>query len=428
MKRLTWNILLIVLIILTSGCTALNINLSKSQQPKIDNNLPIIDNKSIKSISNIKSIALEWKGNNSHAVYGYYIFRSNLEKDGSKFTKIAKIKNKFASHYLDNSLKPNTQYSYAIATIGEDNMQSKLSKPIMTTTLNNFEPISFFIAISNLPRLIKILWRPHTSNAVKYYIIERSDFENPKWTQIVKIKHRLIVEYIDTKLKDNHGYSYRIKAVTFDNIESKYSEIIKAITKPLPESTNQIKATMNVARKIIVTWEPLKDNEIIAYNIYSSNRKNGLYTKIATAKKDDNTFENILNKNDAVRYYKITSVDKDNLETNKNSLPVAMGRTLELPAIPHITLGLIKDNTVIIKWVKGDNRAVYYNMYKTIKEGYLRSKSIVLKHIKEMRFEDKDISRGIDYEYQLEAVDENGLVSDRTKAILLNMPEIKKNN
>ena len=57
-------------------------------------------------------------------------------------------------------------------------MQSKLSKPIMTTTLNNFEPISFFIAISNLPRLIKILWRPHTSNSVKYYIIERSDFEN----------------------------------------------------------------------------------------------------------------------------------------------------------------------------------------------------------------------------------------------------------
>ena len=92
MKKSIKNILLIALIILISGCSSLNnLSLGNSSDSKINNNLPIIDSQSIRSISDVRSIALEWKGYSIPNIYGYYIFRSNYEKDGNKFIKVAKL-------------------------------------------------------------------------------------------------------------------------------------------------------------------------------------------------------------------------------------------------------------------------------------------------------------------------------------------------
>ena len=426
MRKSIKNMLLIALMILVSGCSSLNnLGLGNSSSSKINNSLPVVDSQSIRSISDIRAVALEWKGFDISGIYGYYIFRSNYKKDGQKFTKIAKLNSKYASHYLDTNLNEQTTYLYSISSIGKDDTQSKLSKPIKVTTLNKFDSVSFSLAVGNLPRTIKILWRPHTNYSVNAYIIERSDSKNPKWKKIAKVHHRLNAEYIDTNLQDNHTYSYRIKALTFDNIQSKYSKIIQAKTKPLPKTTSKIQATTNIARKIILTWQTLDDKDIVSYNIYSSRSKNGYFTKLANIKKSNNTFEDVLNTNNTTRYYKITAIDKDNLETNKNTLPVVMGKTLSIPKTPKITLGLIKNNTVIINWLEGDNRAISYIMYKTAKESFFKSKLTVINNIHGNRFEDSKIIRGIDYEYKLVAVDENGLLSKKTKSILLNMPKLK---
>ena len=426
MKKLTKSILLIALLMLISGCSSITKNFTSNKHIKINENLPMISSNSIRTISDIQSIALEWKGLSVDNIYGYNIFRSNLQEDGQKLTKIASIKNKYASHFVDTNLKAQTQYLYSISVIGADNTQSNPSKPIKATTLNNLEPIAFAVAISNLPRTIKILWRPHSNKSVKYYIIQRNDEKKQRWESIAQVQNRLNAEYIDTKLKDNLHYAYRIISVTFNGIKSEPSKIVTAKTKPLPNSTSTIKATTSLARKIIVTWQPLDKDEIIGYNIYSSRSKNGYYTNIAHAKKYDNTYENILNENNKIRYYKITAIDKDGLETSKDSLPIVMGKTLEIPKTPNITLGLIKDQTVIINWTKGDNRAIYYNIHKTISEGMFKSRTKIYKNIQGTRFEDKDIVRGVDYEYELEAVDENGLLSKKTTPITLSMPLINK--
>ena len=426
MKKYLKNILLIAFLTLLVGCSSLTQNLSTKNPTNIDENLPTIQSSSIKTISDVNAIALEWKGHNADNVVGYNIYRSNLQKEGQNLKRIASLKNKYVSHYVDTSLDIKTSYLYSISTIGKDEKQSFISGPIEAHTLDTIDSVSFSVAISNMPRQIKVLWRPHSNKAIKYYIIQRSNNEQTKWNTIKKVSNRLSAEFIDTRLKDNYTYYYRIISVTFNNIISNPSKIISATTKALPNSTKEISATKDIARKIILRWQTLDNNNIIGYNIFVSTSSDSYFKKIATTKKDDNTFVHIINEDDQTRYYKIASFDKDGLQSNIKQLKSIMGKTLEVPKVPKITLGLIKGQTVILNWEAGDDRAVSYNVYKTVKENLFQSKTKIFKSVNDTRYEDSDILRGIEYKYEVQAVDTNGLLSKKTTALLLSMPLLTK--
>ena len=425
MKRLIQRTLLIASIILVSGCSLNDLSVPTSK-PKINENLPTIDSATIKTIPDMTSVALEWKGEAIPQIKGYYIYRANTQVDGQKLSRIAHIENKYASHYLDTGLNPDTQYLYAISTIGTDDAESRSSQSNVVQTKPRFESVSFITAINKLPRQIKILWRPHSNERVSKYIIEKTNNKTPKWRKIASVKSRLQVEYIDRNLGDSKQYSYRIKAVTFDGIESQASKIVTAITKPLPPRVSELKASLNLARKIKLTWQPLDDiSDIAFYQMYSSGSKNGFFTTIGQAAPDDDTYIDMVNDDGEVRYYKIITVDKDDLESSKDIVS-SIGQTLDVPAQPVVTLAQIRGEETILNWTSNDNRAISYNIYKTIKEGMFSSKTIVIKNINDVRFEDKDIARGVTYKYSIQSIDENGLLSKRTPSVTLTIPKLEK--
>ena len=425
MKRLIQSTLLVASIILVSGCTVNNLSVPTSK-PKINENLPTIEPTTIKMITDMTSVALEWKGQAIPQTKGYYIYRANVQVDGQKLSRIAHIKNKYISHYLDNGLEPDTQYLYAISTVGTDNDESRASQSNVIQTKPKFNSVSFITAINQLPRQIKILWRPHSNERVSKYIIEKSNSETSKWRKIATVKPRLQVEYIDTNLGDNKEYSYRIKAVTFDGIESQPSNIVSAITKPLPPRVSQLKASFDLARKIKLTWNSLDDTSDIAfYQIYSSSSKDGFFTTLAQAAPTDNTYIDMVNSDGEVRYYKIITVDKDELESSKD-IVATIGQTLDMPAQPIVTLAQIKGEEAILNWIANDSRTVSYNIYKTIQESMFNSKTIVINNINDLRFEDKDIVRGVTYKYSIQSIDEHGLTSKKTPSVTLTIPKLEK--
>ncbi len=413
--------------ILMVGCANTRLQQVKKPQvtkPKIDNSLPQVDVRTIKFIPAINQMALEWAGTDQANTYGYYIYRSELQKDGEKLTRIATLNNRYSSHYVDQKLTPSTEYLYSISVIGKDGTESAPSRFIRVKTLPLFGSVSLISAVSDLPREVKLLWRPHTNLAVSGYIIERKSEKRPKWKKIATVKGRLTPEYIDTGLKDNTTYGYRIKAMTYDHIISYPSKGVKGKTKPLPQQPNMVKATTNLPKKILLTWEAPSQEDIVGYNIYSSGSKNGYFSKTGKARQEDNVFEDSITKDGEKRYYKITSLDKDGLETNPKDVEAVMGQSLIKPASPKIKLALIKDEEVILNWEAGDNRAVSYNIYKTAKEGFFKSTLKVFRDIKELRFVDNDIAKGIQYIYEIEAVDKNGLLSEKIKAASLKMESV----
>ncbi len=423
MKKLIQNILLIASIILISGCDTKNLSIP-TDKPNIDANLPVIDTEKIRTIPDMTSIALEWKTIAVPEVKGYYIYRSNIQEDGQKLKRVATISSKYTSHYLDKDLEPNTQYMYSISCRSLNDYESIASNSIVAATIKRFDSVSFISAVNELPRQIKILWRPHSNKRVAKYIIQRTNNKTSKWKDIKTIRSRLEVEYIDTNLGDSKVFSYRIISVTFDDIESIPSQIVKARTKPLPPRVTNIQATLDKPKKIILTWNPIEDtNDIAYYYIYSSRSQDGYFSKLIKARADSNSYDDLIQKNGKMRFYKITTVDKDDLESSLE-IPSIVGKTLDSPSKPIISLAQIQDDQVILNWKAGDNRTIAYNIHKTIKESFFSSKTVVINNITDLRFEDKDIVRGVTYKYSIEGIDEYGLLSEQTPPTTLTIPKL----
>ena len=289
------------------------------------------------------------------------------------------------------------------------------------------EGVSFIQAISNLPRQIKIVWRPHSSERIESYEIQRKTPATSKWEEIETLDGRLQAEYIDLNLEDNVVYHYRVIGKTFDGLETMPSALVKAQTKPLPAGILSLKATTNLPRKIALTWEPSKSNDVVKYNIYRSTDDQRGFDVIKTVNAKTLNYEDFVNEDGKVYFYKVSSIDKDGLESNLNVNSV-MGVTLNKLRKPVMTLAQIQGAKAILNWQAGDDRAVSYTVYKTIKEGFFKDKTIKYQDITALRFEDKDIVRGVQYSYAIQAVDKNGIHSEITKETELILPKLVEMN
>lgn len=429
MKKSLKIILSIAGAALLTGCN-LQQRIVEPEKPKIDSTLPDINASTIRTISDIKSIALEWRRPEDRRTTGYYIYRGDT-KEGAKLKRVANIENRLASHHLDTQdIEPNTTYVYAIASKGANDTESNPSSLVSTKSLPIMESVTLFNAISGLPRQVKLIWRPHDDKRIAGYQIEKRVAESPEWKRLANIKGRLQVEYIDDKLEDDKIYIYKIKAITFDDIASEPSVDTKAQTKPLPEPISNLVATNNLPKKIIVKWAASPTKDVVGYKIYTSSSNTGSYSLIKEIDATKLQFEDIVTEDGLTKFYKVTAIDNDNLESKQNQT-LAMGATLAKPEKPIVTLAQIADDRVILNWKSTDSRTVAFNIYKTIKESWIKSKTDKFAELKidttskVQRIEDKDIVRGVEYQYTIESVDENGLVSEQTQPVSMILPILK---
>ncbi|QDF28633.1 fibronectin type III domain-containing protein [Halarcobacter anaerophilus] len=424
MTRLMKIASLTALILLVSGCSLKN-NLNEPKTPKVDESLESVDSASIRSISDVDAIAFEWRKVDDPRVTGYHFYRANMKKDGTKLKYIDTIENRYATHYVDKDLEPNTKYVYKISAATAGEVESKTTNDYMVSTLPQIEGISFVQAISNLPKQIKIIWRPHPNERVESYKIERSSPETSEWKKLETVKGRLQAEYIDMDLEDNVIYQYRVTALTFDDLESLPSKIVQAQTKPLPDPAFKVNASRDLPRKIALSWQASKSSDVVRYNIYRSSSATSGFSKIHSVGANTFKFEDFINEDGKVYFYKVRAVDKDGLESSEH-VNAVMGSTLSKLEKPIITLAQIQGQKAILNWQPGDSRAVSYNVYKTVKEGFFKEKTVKFENINALRFEDKDIARGVEYSYAIQSVDQYGIVSEITSKTELVLPKLKE--
>jgi fibronectin type 3 domain-containing protein len=413
--------LTLLLALLISGCSTKN--LGEGNKPKIDETLEVIDSGSIRTISGITSIAFEWQKVDDSRVIGYNLYRANLSEESTKLKLVNFIENRYSSHFLDEDLTPNTKYAYTFSSGTANDVESKPTKTFQVMTLPKPEGIAFIQAISNLPRQIKIIWRPHESEAIEYYKVFRSTPQESDWEKLETLEGRLQAEYIDTDLKDNIVYLYKVIAYTFQDIPSLDSEIVKAQTKALPAGVQSLTATNNQPKKITLNWEPSPSVDAVRYIIYRNTSPDGSFSELKQLNNATLTYEDFINEDGKRYFYKVRTIDKDGLESSPEVNPV-MGITLTKLNKPILTLAQIQGEKAILNWQPGDNRAKFYNIYKTIKDSFFKTRKEKYTNITDLRFEDKDIVRGVEYQYAIEAVDENGIVSEKTNETLLVLPKL----
>jgi len=398
------------------GCAGKNLI---SKTPKVAPNLPQIA--SIRILTDIESIGLEWDVVGSQEIEGYHIYRLEFGKE-EKLKRIATITDRYSSHYVDTKLKPACEYVYQMSTYNKDGFESKQSKPIRVRTKPVPEPVSFVRAIANLPKRVKLIWRPHQNPQVVAYIIERSVVKKPyDWKKIAIVKNRLSAEYIDKDLKDGEAYIYRVRIKLCNEIVSNPSTAVKAITKPLPMIPTELQATIDRPKKIHLRWQPSPTKDVIYYKIYRSPFSSAFYSYRA---KIDNTFyDDIVDEDGKVYYYKVTAVDKDGLESPLSEVPT-MGSTLSKPSTPIIINAKIVNNRATLRWKPNDSRAKNYIVVRSHWEGLIKKRQEFI-DIPKTEFVDTMMQPGTKYTYCVVAVDRYGIRSKPTEPVKLCIKDIR---
>ena len=422
MKLSTLSSLFIVLLILIlSGC---GVKPKPKDEAVVDPTLPKITLTQNGAQSTMSSIALEWMAITDKRVRGIYVYKKTLNSDDDdKKNFLYTINNRFSTHFLDQDVKPSSTYTYYFKTYS-DQAESLKSKEFNINTRPLFKSVSWLFAKNNMPRSAKIIWRPHKNKSVNAYLIQRKTLENSSFKNIDKVYGRLNVEYIDTNLKDNHTYTYQIRALTFDKIASLASDFVTISTKALPFEVKNITATTNMAKKIKIKWEKTSSPDFSHYNVYRSKDANRGYSLIAKVV-NNSYIDNI--KKDAKKYfYRVSVVDMDTLESN-HKVNSALGMTLVKPIKPALLEATLIDNKIILKWNKTDTRTKSYIVIKKYKKGLLDFREEIFENIKNTNFVDKDIVANTTYRYQVLSVDKNAISSDPSIEAEVKTKEIKVN-
>lgn len=414
MLKSTALILLSVLIFFLSGC---EIKPEAPKQPVIDQTLPQVSD--IKFLTEVSEIGFEWVPSFDDRVEGYYIYRSTPSTQSDKLQRIATIKDKYSSHYVDIKLQPETTYYYRFSAFSKEKRESIPSEAISATTLPLIESVSFIKAITGLPHRIKIIWRPHTSQRIQSYLVERNEFNSKEWKQIARINGRLNAEYIDSGLEDNHMFRYRIKVQTYDGLVSKASQIVEAGTKPLPKMVEGLSASYDIPKKVSLRWNAAIEKDFSYYKIYRTLNPLLFYTYLA--KTQETSYEDLINANGSSYYYLVTSVDKDGLESLQQEVSTK-GGTLAIPATVYITSSTHDGSSIHITWKNQDDRAIKYNVLKEFSQKGSSQKQVIT-GVTSTSFNDTNVNRGVEYKYSIVAIDKYGLSSEESQSTIIEMPK-----
>ncbi|WP_428737291.1 fibronectin type III domain-containing protein [Sulfurimonas sp.] len=418
MKLFKLSILLTVSLLTFSACSGVKPQVD--EKTAIDNTLPIITLTNNGIISDMTSIAFEWNAIVDPRVEKIYIYRTSPEAENKKEMQYYDtIKGRFKTHYVDDSVKPNTIYSYSFR-VATDDSQGRLSKVYKVNTKPVLQSVSWIHSITGLPRSAKIIWRPHSNQRVQKYIIERKTLEETEWKELDTINDRLNAEYLDGGLKDNYVYMYRIRVKTYDGIVSTPSQLVKVVTKPLPKSVTDIKVTQNLPKAIQIDWEATTQEDFDRYYVYRSENINGNYELIA--KLHNNTFSDKIDA-DGVRYfYRVSVVDKDGLES-ENEKHSVMGMTLPKPTAPSVLKAELSGSSIVLNWSNNDPRVKSYIVVKETKTGWLDTKRDEFRDISTTNFQDTAITADTTYTYSVYSLDENKILSKASEPVVIVTPE-----
>jgi len=394
-----------------TGCSLSNqVGVSKGT---IDPNLPKPQN--VRAMTTHNSAAFEWDLVGGNTIEGFFVYRSG--KDGT-MEKVASLKDKFTTHYEDDGLKSDTQYQYRFSSFSSEGTESDGSGVVSIKTQPPLEAVSFIANVDNLPNRAKIVWRPHTNPSVVSYVVQKSDAYKQKWEDISTVKGRLQAEYIDKDVESGKTYSYRVTAKCFDGGLSYPSQSVEVKVKKLPIPTNAVYATKDIPKQIVVTWDAPEQKEFANFRVYRADKTDGSYKVVANTQ--EKKLVDKLDEDGAVRYYKVTVIDKDGLESP--ALNIATGLTKALPITPRFTLAQIRENKVVLTWTVDEKGEFTYKITK--KWGNMLNKSqISFSDIKGFSFEDKDVQLGLTYTYYIESIDKDGLASKPSQEVELFVPK-----
>ena len=171
----------------------------------------------------VKSVKISWTSAEDTDVGGYAVYRGT---DRKELARIARIKGYKSNSFLDKGtgftpLEDGTDYYYAIASFNLFGPEGKLSRAVHARTKPRPGAAKGLVATAGQDHIL-VKWNKNPESDIKTYILYRKQNKR-SWSKIGKIGPDQ-TSYMDSELKPEKSYSYRIIVEDKDNLKSDPAE------------------------------------------------------------------------------------------------------------------------------------------------------------------------------------------------------------
>jgi uncharacterized protein len=392
-------------------------------------NSPII----LKTEGHAKSILIVWvpspsKSSDTSKLAGYRIYRAKTEND--PYQEIAKLSVADLSgntdgkmYYRDRELPCGGTYFYRLAAFNEKNIESELCHPVKGTVLASIASVN---TQSGLIREVKVTWAGVQSPFIVAYNIYRSLKSDGNFTKIKKLSAADVKDnftYSDLAgLGDKTNYYYYVTAEDDLGIETSPSPVAVALTRDIPPQPENFAVRSGLVKKVEITWQAAKQEEVEGYNIYWAPEKDGHYNLLKKISGRENNsymddsrgFDNL--GDNKVYYYRLRAYNKVAAE----SLPAfAYATTKPRPQKPTALQGTsLRVKETPLAWLANPEKDIsLYYVYRTTGE---KDDFSSVGETDKTQYLDKNLKDGATYRYKIQAKDKDGLLSDLSDIISVN--------
>jgi len=272
----------------------------------------------VKAIVKNQYVRLSWEAPLEIDLQGYYIYRRRSDLEYLRIVNLPlgkDILNFYDTGYNLRGLWQGQTYFYAISSV--DNFFNESKKKIIEVIIPDNEPpgtpLSSY-AHSTREGLVEITWQPSMSLDVVNYRIFRT--KNNGESKSIKETADSIYKAIDSSAALGFTYDYQVAAVDRFGNESIKTEKTQVIPRDLtiPPAPENVSAVVN-AKGVLITWEPVRVNDLLGYNIYRSDIPNGIPEKLNSGPLTNPKF--IDSEGETGKYYRVSSLDTSRHENNR---------------------------------------------------------------------------------------------------------------
>ncbi len=282
-----------------------------------------------------------------------------------------------------------------------------LSKFKVDKTLPTVQKLRYRASMSE----VVLEWDRVKSNQIAGYRILRYYPKDKEYKVLDTVQDSVATHYVDSGLRPNSVYTYRVSCFTKDGRVSLASNPVVAKTIYDLSPIKDLKAISNLPKRIKISWKLYKQADLIDF--YSIQRSpNGTTEWQELAKLNDSLAVEYIDYNikDAkTYYYKVIGYTHDNIPTPSSNIVFAHSKPLPLPPT-NITATQNEPRKIKVAWFDTNkyNKIVQYNIYTSILKDTMFTKHASTPN---MFYIDKVDGDGKVVYYKITAVDEDGLES-----------------
>lgn len=291
----------------------------------------------------VRECRISWKPGDELDLKEYHVYRA-AAVDGP-YTLIAKTKK---TEWIDKELTDGSEYCYRVTAADTGGLESKKSEPISATTKG--KPVLGQVQVKESVGVKRSAFSwGETEEGVTGYVIYRSSSPDGTFARVGESRSP---RFSEGGFGDGETYYYKIAKKYRNGLESEPSKPITAATKPRPRAPEGLTAQGGLARRVSLEWKSPRETDIREYRVYRSGAEDGDYKKIATVSigwlSGPSHVDGTLPDNTSF-YYKVQSLDKDNLESPMSAAVEAT--TKPVPSMPRgLQAGSGKARSVPLAW------------------------------------------------------------------------------